>query len=129
MGKRTDGLVEDEAAMVDDLLKLGGSLATLMRSQIGFATDKDRKHGGPFRFNGSRPPKLIRYGDPKTRNGGGGVSSVERKSSANPLSRSSVSDFARASSLAYANASAAKYCRSRPVDSFNAKVARRRASS
>src|SRR5262252_416455 len=82
MGKRTDGLVQDEAAMVEDLLELGGSLAALMRSQIGFATDKDWKHRGPFRINGSRPPKLIRYGDPKTRNGNGGVSSVEREPSA-----------------------------------------------
>src|SRR5215471_16447662 len=82
MGKRTDWLHEDEAAMVVDLLELGGSLATLMRSQIGFATDKDWKHRGPFRINGSRPPKLIRYGDPKTRNGDEGVSSVEREPSA-----------------------------------------------
>src|SRR5215472_14887253 len=67
--------------MVEDLLELGGSLATLMRSQIGFATHKDWKHRGPIQINGSRPPKLIRYGDPKTRNGGGGVSSVERKPS------------------------------------------------
>src|SRR5215469_13428522 len=82
MGKRTDRLVQDESAMVEDLLELGGSLATLMRSQIGFATDKDWKHRGPFRINGSRPPKLIRYGDPKTRNRGGGVSPVKRKPSA-----------------------------------------------
>ena len=41
MGKRTDGPVQDEAAMVEDLLGLGGRFATLMRSQIGFTTDKE----------------------------------------------------------------------------------------
>ena len=32
MGKHTDGLVQDETAMVEDLLELGGSLATPTRS-------------------------------------------------------------------------------------------------
>jgi len=63
-------------------MELGGSLATLMRSQIGFATDKDGKHSGVFQINGPCPPKLIRYGDRKTRDGGGRVSSVERTPSA-----------------------------------------------
>ena len=38
MRKCTDGPVQDEAAMVKDLLELGGSFATLTRSQIGFPT-------------------------------------------------------------------------------------------
>jgi hypothetical protein len=33
MGKRTDGLVQDDAAMIEDLLELGGSFAALTRSQ------------------------------------------------------------------------------------------------
>src|SRR6266702_2601174 len=68
MGKRTDGLVQYEAAMVEDLLKLGGGLATPTRSQIGFATHKDREHRGPIQIDGSRRPKLIRRGDPETLN-------------------------------------------------------------
>jgi hypothetical protein len=40
MDKRTDRLGQDEAAMVEDLLELGSRLATLTRSQIGFATHK-----------------------------------------------------------------------------------------
>src|SRR5215472_16382924 len=76
VGKRTDGLVEDEAAMIENLLELGGSLAALVRSQVGFTTHKDWKHRCPFQIDGSRSPKLIRYGDPKTRNRGGGVSFV-----------------------------------------------------
>src|SRR5258707_15891344 len=82
MGKRTDGLVQDEAAMVEDLLELSGRLATLTRSQIGFATHKDWKHRGPIQTNGSRRPKLIRCGGRKTRNGTRGISLVERKPSA-----------------------------------------------
>src|SRR5258707_15440679 len=82
MGKRTDGLVQDEAAMVEYLLELGGSLATLTRSQIGFATHKDWKHRGPIQINGSRRPKLIRCGAPKTLDGARGISFVERKLSA-----------------------------------------------
>src|SRR5258707_7245808 len=82
MGKRTDGLVQDEAAMVEDLLELGGCLATLTRGQIGFATHKDWKHRGPIQTNGSRRPKLIRCGGPKTLNGARGISSIERKPSA-----------------------------------------------
>src|SRR4029077_16322970 len=66
MGKCTDGLVQDEAAMVEDLLELGGGLATPTRSQIGFATHKDWKHRGPIQINSSRRPKLIRCVAPKT---------------------------------------------------------------
>src|ERR1700744_2062271 len=82
MRKRTDGLVQDEAAMVEYLLELASSLAAPTRSRIGFATDKDRKHRGPIQINGSRRPKLIRFGGRKTRNGARGISLVERKLSA-----------------------------------------------
>src|ERR1700756_1084269 len=82
MGERTDGLVQDEAAMVEDLLELSSSLATLTRSQIGFATHKDWKHRGPIQTNGSRRPKLKRCGRRKTRNSARGISLVERKLSA-----------------------------------------------
>src|ERR1700739_1198974 len=82
MGKRPDRLVQDEAAMVEDLLELGGGLATLTRSQIGFATDKDWKHRGPIQINGSRRPKLRGWCTPKTLNGPRGISFVERKLSA-----------------------------------------------
>ena len=82
MGKCTDGLVQDEAAMVEDLLELGGGLATPTRSRIGFATHKDWKHRGPIQINSSRGPKLIRCGAPKTLNGARGISFVERKLSA-----------------------------------------------
>src|ERR1700739_2974191 len=82
MGKRPDRLVQDEAAMVEDLLELGGCLATFTRSQIGFATDKDWKHRGPIQINGSRRPKLIRCGGRKIRNSARSISLVERKLSA-----------------------------------------------
>src|SRR5260370_35016396 len=82
MGKRTDGPVEDEAAMVENLLELGGGFATLTRSQIGFATDKDWKHRVPIQISGSRRPKLIRGGGPKTLNGVRTISFFERKPSA-----------------------------------------------
>ena len=79
MGKRTDGLVQDEAAMVEYLLELGSGLATPARSQISFATHKDWKHRRPIQINGSRRPKLIRCGSRKTRNGARSISFVERK--------------------------------------------------
>src|SRR5260370_21551890 len=82
MGKRTDGQVEDEAAMVENLLELGGGLATLTRSQIGFATDKDWKHRVPIQISGSRHPELIRCGGLKTLHGVRSISFVERKLSA-----------------------------------------------
>ena len=82
MGKRTDGLVQDEAAMVEDLLELGGSLATLTRSQIGFATDKDWKHRVPNEITGSGHPKLIRCGGLQIFNGVRSISFVERQLSA-----------------------------------------------
>jgi hypothetical protein len=82
MGERTDGPVQDEAAMVEDLMELGGGFAALTRSQIGFATDKDWKHRVPIQISGSRRPKLIRCGGVKTLNGVRSVSFVERKLSA-----------------------------------------------
>src|ERR1035438_3926008 len=82
MCKRTDGLVQDEAAMVEDLLELGSGFATPTRSQIGFATHKDWKHRGPIQINGSCRPKLVRRGSPKTLNGARRISFVERKLSA-----------------------------------------------
>src|SRR5258705_2988522 len=82
MGKRTDWLVQYEAAMIKDLLEFGGSLASLMRSQIGFATHKDRKHCGPIQSNGFRHPKLVRCRGPKTLNGARSISFVERELSA-----------------------------------------------
>src|SRR5271156_4234241 len=83
MSQRTDGLIQDEAAMVEDLLELGRGFATPTRSQIGFATHKDWKHRGPIQINGFRRPKLIRCGGSKTRNGARSISLVERKLSAN----------------------------------------------
>src|SRR5260370_630926 len=68
--------------MVEYLLELGGGLATLTRSQIGFATHKDWKHSSPIQINGSRRPKLIRCGGTKTLNGARSISFVERKLSA-----------------------------------------------
>src|SRR5215471_181923 len=44
MSNCTDRLVQDEAAMIENLLELGGSLAALVRSQVGFTTHKDWKH-------------------------------------------------------------------------------------
>jgi hypothetical protein len=43
----TAGFVEYNVAMVEDFLGLGSSLASLMRSQIGFAAHKNRVQTGP----------------------------------------------------------------------------------
>src|SRR6516165_6601546 len=56
MGKRTDGLVQDEAAMIENLLELGGSLATLMRSQIGSPRTKTGNIAVHFKSTALAPP-------------------------------------------------------------------------
>jgi hypothetical protein len=71
--------------MIEDLLEHTGGLATLTRSQIGFATDKDWKHRGPIQINGSRLRKLIKCGGPKNLKGARNISFVERKLSADVL--------------------------------------------
>src|SRR5260370_39995582 len=61
MSKSTDGAVQDETAMVEDLLELGDGFATLTRSQIGFAAVKDWKHHVPNEILAFRDPKIIPY--------------------------------------------------------------------
>lgn len=82
MGKRTDGTVQDETAMVEDLLELGGCFATLTRCQIGLAADEDRKHHAPNEITGSGRPKLIQCGGRETLNGVRSISFAEGKFSA-----------------------------------------------
>ena len=82
MGKRTDGPVQDEAAMVEDLLELGDGFATLTRSQIGFAANKDWKHHVPNEITAFRYPKLIRYGGLEIFDRIRSISFVERQLSA-----------------------------------------------
>ncbi len=82
MSKSTDGAVQDETAMVEDLLELGDGFATLTRSQIGFAADKDWKHHVPNEIIAFREPKLIRYGGLEIFNRIRSISFVERQLSA-----------------------------------------------
>ncbi len=63
MGECGDGLVYDDARVVEDFLELGGGFVPLTRGQVGFATDKNRIHGAPVEWTVGRDSKLIGFGD------------------------------------------------------------------
>jgi hypothetical protein len=63
MCQRADGLVEDDASMIEDFLELCRGLATFVRGQVGFSSHVDRIKVGPVAKPRSRRTKLKRSSD------------------------------------------------------------------
>ena len=78
MRQRTDGLVHNDTAMVEDFLELGGGFPALARRQVSLAADINGIQGGPTVSTRCRLSQFVRRSGAETLNGLGSVTSSDR---------------------------------------------------